>query len=418
MRSLDKGIFGRFCGMPARSVIIFLVVFFSGAAACFASELSGRRASAMVRNAMLDSASVAVRIVRLSDGEVIEDFNSSAALIPASIMKCVTTASLMVKAGADDRYVTGVFTEGDVDAGALKGNLVVVASGDPSLNSRCEPRTPDICAEIADALSAGGIDRIEGRIVVDQSIFQGPACPESWQPGDLRHSYGTGCHSLNFENNSSGKSSVANPSAVFERRLRDALAARGITVGGESMVAGERRRLLEHESATSDEIMRSCMMRSDNLFAEALLRMFALANGRSGSTAAGAELEHRLWRNRKLDMSGVRIVDGSGLSRSNRVTAGFMTGVLAEMSGDPVYASYFPLAGEEGTLKRFLAGTRLESYVAMKTGSMSGIQCYAGYKLDDEYAPTHSIVIIINNMKTRRSVVREELQRMLLDIFQ
>ena len=75
------------------------------------------------------------------------------------------------------------------------------------------------------------------------------------------------------------------------------------------------------------------------------------------------------------------------------------------------------LAGREGTLKRFLCGTHLEEYVALKTGSMSGIQCYAGYKLDDDYVPTHSIVIIINGMKGGRGAVRSEVEKMLLSIF-
>lgn len=52
----------------------------------------------------------------------------------------------------------------------------------------------------------------------------------------------------------------------------------------------------------------------------------------------------------------------------------------------------------------------------MKTGSMKGIQCYAGYKLDDDYAPTHIIVVIMNEM-TNRSSAREGLKKALLEIF-
>ena len=99
------------------------------------------------------------------------------------------------------------------------------------------------------------------------------------------------------------------------------------------------------------------------------------------------------------------------------MTAEFMGDVLSRMSGDAYYASYFPLAGQEGTLKNFLADTPLDSYVALKTGSMKGIQCYAGYKLDDDYAPTHVIVIMINNLKSDRSRMRQAASRMLLDIF-
>ncbi len=116
-------------------------------------------------------------------------------------------------------------------------------------------------------------------------------------------------------------------------------------------------------------------------------------------------------------MQGVNIVDGSGLSRQNRVTARFMAYVLAERSENPYYASFFPLAGQEGTLRSFLAETPLEGYVALKTGSMKGIQCYAGYKLDDNYAPTHIIVVMMNEM-TNRTAAREGLKKALLTVFE
>ncbi len=123
-----------------------------------------------------------------------------------------------------------------------------------------------------------------------------------------------------------------------------------------------------------------------------------------------------LWRKHKAPMNSVNIVDGSGLSRSNRVTAEFMASVLKERSGNPYYASFFPLAGQEGTLKKFLCGTPLEGYVAMKTGSMKGIQCYAGYKLDDDYVPTHIIVVMLNNM-SNRSLAREAVSGVLMSVF-
>lgn len=158
------------------------------------------------------------------------------------------------------------------------------------------------------------------------------------------------------------------------------------------------------------------MMRSDNLYAEAILRSFSVAEGGDGSTSDGASRETSYWKRSRMPMEGVNIMDGSGLSRGNKVTADFMAGVLGKMSVNPVYASFFPLCGQEGTLRHMLGGTRLEAYFAMKTGSMRGIQCYAGYKLDDDYAPTHVVVVIINDMASRDKA-RKGVARMLLDIF-
>lgn len=158
------------------------------------------------------------------------------------------------------------------------------------------------------------------------------------------------------------------------------------------------------------------MMRSDNQYAEALLRTYAVESGERGATDVAASREMEYWRKNKAPMKGVRIVDGSGLSRHNRVTAEFMADVLVKNAGNPYYASFFPLAGQEGTLRNFLAGTPLEGYVAMKTGSMKGIQCYAGYKLDDDYAPTHVIVIMLNEMTDRRAA-RQAVAGMLMSVF-
>ncbi len=210
-------------------------------------------------------------IIDLANGSTLAELNADKPLIPASIMKCVTTATLLDRMSEDARFHTRVYTTGPVRDGVLEGNVVVVGSGDPSLNSRHVDGNSDICAEIAEALAREGVSTIGGRIVVDEEVWSGPAIPPSWMSGDLPHAYGTGSHGLNFEDNASGSRSVSNPAAVFDTRLRSALSRRGITVAGESVREGERQLLVDHQSVPLDEIMRSCMMRSDNQYAEALL---------------------------------------------------------------------------------------------------------------------------------------------------
>lgn len=192
------------------------------------------------------------------------------------------------------------------------------------------------------------------------------------------------------------------------------MAANGIALEKVNYTGGGKRLLVEHRSAPLDEIMRSCMMRSDNLYAECLLRQVAIAQGKSGSVADGAESVAQIWSRNKAPMNGVRIYDGSGLSRSDRLTANFLAYVLRMCSSDPYYASFFPLAGAEGTLRSFLRGTRLETYVAMKTGSLHDVQAYAGYCLDEDYAPTHLVVVITNGFKGGRGAFRRAVEKLLL----
>ena len=364
----------------------------------------------------VNGAQSAFIVLDLNSGEVIASHNPAEPLVPASIMKSVTTAALLSHLDEDYRYETKIYTEGPVREGVLEGNLMVVGSGDPSLNSKYVDNNSDICQEIANALRSAGISQIKGKIVVDEEIWSGPSVPQSWMSGDLPHAYGTGSHGLNFEDNASGSRSVANPAAVFSTRLKSVLTRYGISVTNESLRQGDSKLLFTHTSVPLDEIMRSCMMRSDNQYAEALLRTYGVVVNGKGNTEKSARHEMEYWRKQKAPMSGVNIIDGSGLSRQNRVTANFMAHVLASKASNPYYASFFPLAGQEGTLKSFLAGTPLDGYVAMKTGSMRGIQCYAGYKLDDNYVPTHVIVVIMNEIGDRGRA-REAVKKALLQLF-
>ena len=396
---------------------IFLIV---ALIACWAASMAqdvNQAVERFVKASGINPESVAVMVTDLSDNKVIGSHNTSKPLIPASIMKSVTTAALLNKVGPNYRYHTGIFIDGPLDMGILRGNLVIVGSCDPSVNSMSEPYGQDIIGEITDALRLAGINKIEGRIIVDESEFAGSPRPDSWMAADFKESYGTGIHAFNFENNARGGRSVENPSSVFISRLKTALGNEMITIDGKDLGEGERTQIFDHISPPIDEIMRSCMMRSDNMFAEALLRTYGKLEGKDGSTSSAANREYAFWVEKKVPMDGVEIIDGSGLSRQNRVTAEFMDGILTKMSGDATYASFFPLAGQEGTSKKFLAETPLDSYIAMKTGSMKGIQCYAGYKLDEDYVPTHSVVIIMNNIVGKRDRAKKAAENMLLDIF-
>ena len=358
----------------------------------------------------------------LRTGEILLSHNADRALLPASIMKTVTIAGLLKEKGADERFHTAVYADGIIEGGTIEGDLVIVGGGDPTLGADCLPESTDIAEEIIAALRHKGIERITGDLRVDTSLFAGPSCPPSWAAADLREAYGTGSHALNFRRNSAGSRAVSNPAGVFLAYLSSRLAKAGITVDGISkagktgLSATDAVLLTDHVSDRYAEVMRSCMMRSDNLFAESLLRTFGIARGKDGSTAAGATEMQDYWRRFGIPTRGVNIVDGSGLSRSNRVTARFINAILQHMGGDEEYASFMPLAGQEGTLQDFLKETPLDAYVAMKTGSMKGIQCYAGYKLDEQFAPTHSIVIIMNGMGQRK-IARKAAEDLLLAVF-
>lgn len=158
------------------------------------------------------------------------------------------------------------------------------------------------------------------------------------------------------------------------------------------------------------------MVRSDNLFAEGILR--SIAPDASRKEAINREKE--LWATRGINTRYTIINDGSGLTRANRLSAHFIGDVLEWMSRSEyadTYAGFFPRAGKEGTMRGFLAKTPLTGLVALKTGSVSTVQCYAGYKFSGDGKPTHVIVILVNGFFCPRKYVREAAENLLLDIF-
>lgn len=395
------------------SIFSFLLIFFHA----YSSTKNEAVVEFLKKNGIPKS-SVSVKIVDLSDGTVIANHNEETSLIPASILKSVTTAALLESAGPDWRYHTRVYIDGPNDLGYLRGNLIIEGACDPTINSEKEPFSEDLIEEICQSLSNQLINRIEGNIIIDENNFPGEPHPSSWAKEDRTKYYGTGSHAFNYSDNANGDHADNRPSSTFISMLKKELKERNIDLEQKDIHEGRRIQILDHLSAPLDEIMRSCMMRSDNLFAESMLRTYGKLEGCDGSTSEATSREMNLWREKNLPLEGVNIVDGSGLSRSNRVTANFISELLKDMSDNPHYASFFPLAGQEGTLKKFLAGTALDSYIAMKTGSMKGIQCYAGYKLDDDYIPTHVIVIIMNDITNSRDKAKQATERMLLSIFE
>lgn len=191
-----------------------------------------------------------------------------------------------------------------------------------------------------------------------------------------------------------------------------------ITVGSRSLTksGAPTHEVYTHRSPASAEVMRSLMVRSDNLFAEGILR--AIAPGDTREKAIKREKE--LWNNRGVDARHSLIFDGSGLTRGNRLQPRFIADVLQWMAESPkaqTYVSFFPKAGLDGTMRTFLTKSSLKGKIALKTGSMNAVQCYAGYKLDENDMPTHIIVIMINGF-CKRGELKKSIEDLLIETFQ
>src|SRR5258708_7680300 len=85
-------------------------------------------------------ANFGIEFYSLDTGKILYALNADKLFVPASTTKILTEGALLAKLGADYRFHTRVYRTGPIDNhGTLKGDLVLVASGDPNLSNRIQP---------------------------------------------------------------------------------------------------------------------------------------------------------------------------------------------------------------------------------------------------------------------------------------
>lgn len=143
-----------------------------------------------------------VKVISLDRSEIFYEHDSKRLVIPASNNKLLTGAVSLVRFGPDFRYQTRLMADGSVSGSVLKGNLVIVGSGDPSIAPRFHSGDPfGTFKEWAAILKDRGIHAIEGGIAGDASAFDDPALGEGWQWDDLPYGYATPVSALQFNDN-------------------------------------------------------------------------------------------------------------------------------------------------------------------------------------------------------------------------
>lgn len=125
------------------------------------------------------AASWGIYVKNLQTGEVLYNRNAEKAFMPASNQKLLTTAAALDALGAGYRYQTKLYFTGKVDGSVLKGDLIIVGSGDPTLGS-VEIAGQDALRQWAQSLKGIGVTEIQGRIIGDDDVFDDRPYAEGW----------------------------------------------------------------------------------------------------------------------------------------------------------------------------------------------------------------------------------------------
>ncbi len=436
----------------------------------------------------LKNANISISIKDLNTGKVLTEYRPDNLTTPASTTKLLTTATALELLGPDFCFETKLQYDGNITAGVLNGNLYITGGGDPTLGSSFLGDSLFLTTWV-DMIKKAGIQKINGAVIADASIFDGQGISPQWMWEDLGNYYAAGAYGIAIYDNSykvvfrtgkpgttpevlrtepqmkdlrfkldlkaaninsdnayfhgapfsnerfvTGKipanrnefvvkGDIPDPPTFAAELLTDALKKEGISIllpPTATLFSTKRGRttFYTQKSPPLKEIIKTTNFRSNNLYAEHLFRYVSLQTDSVASASTSIQIMKKYWQGRLPETSEFILYDGCGLAPSNAISANFLVDLLTYEANKSPYKKEFvaslPTAGESGTIKNFLKGSRLQGKVQAKSGSIQSTQCYAGYIFQEN--KTYVFAVMVNNFSGKRAVVVDAIEKFLLSI--
>lgn len=321
--------------------------------------------------------------------------------VPASAAKLLTAVAALTALGGDHRHVTTVTTPAPPAAdGVVAGDLHLIGGGDPLLavaEYAGRYRRPQLFSDLralADAVVAAGVTRVDGAVVGDESRYDATRYHPAWPPRFATQDQTGPLSALSVNDGfvewpPEGAAPVEpapDPAALGAELLRVLLEERGVTVSGGARSGPAPTgapELAQHRSPPLREIVGQMLSESDNTTAELLLKELGLQVAGAGTFDAGARAIGRVLTEAGLDLSGARVVDGSGLAGGNVVDCDLLVDLLDHQPTADAVRDGLAVAGEAGTLAERWVGTELAGQVRAKTGTLNQVTALAGHAVTD-----------------------------------
>ena len=172
--------------------------------------------------------------------------------------------------------------------------------------------------------------------------------------------------------------------------------------------------LFSQSSKTVKEIAFWTNFKSVNLFAEGLLNQLGYSKNTNGSTESSLKVLEEFWAP-KIDISGMILKDGSGLSRSNAISANHFCQLLTYMYKSKNFNDFketFPVAGKSGTIASLCKGQVGEGRIFAKSGTISKVKAYAGY-VYSKSGKKFAFSFTVNNYNGTSSDLHQKIEKVL-----
>jgi D-alanyl-D-alanine carboxypeptidase/D-alanyl-D-alanine-endopeptidase (penicillin-binding protein 4) len=320
----------------------------------------------------------------LTSGATVYTQHGNLSLAPASNEKLPLTYAALATLGPTYRIETDVLGEGDLDGTTWRGRLVLQGGGDPTLSGAG-------LRSLASQVRAAGVRRVTGGILADESWFDARRTVAGWRSSFFLYE-SPPLSALVVDRDRVGGYLSRTPALSAATAFAGALRAAGVTVSGPVQlgVAGEYAfPLAQVTSPPLWTILRFMDRESDNFTAELLLKQLGAVQAHRGTSAAGAAVVTQTLVDAGVPMTGVRIVDGSGLSLLDRLSADALTAILraawTNFTLRPAFLAALPVAGVNGTLHDRLGKPPARGNVLAKTGTTREASALSGY-VRDRYA--------------------------------
>ncbi len=411
------------------------------------------------------TATIGFCLMDVETGKILVEENAEKSLIPASTMKLITTGAGLALLGDTFRFKTELEYMGDIKNGELHGRLLFSGNGDPTIGSKRWNSTniDTIFSKLYAPLKSLGIKKFKGDVMTHNPYYLDNNTPPDYNVGDIKYQYGAAPSSINIFDNVVNQNTEygISPSLLdpdhgkfyffiedykddkldeennkYPFNLIDSLAqieyqenvfyrpddvfstenifrmyAQSALVNSNILFTNEyphntpfdkdKKNILSYYSPALFDITTKTNHSSVNLYAECILRAIGIQKYGPSSLDSSIAVSKRFWKNEVGDLQGLRMTDGSGLSRSNLCTPLLFCKMLTAYTKRDNFDSFYstiPVAGKDGTVKNFAKGTAADGNAHIKSGSMSRVKCYAGY-VTGKNGKLYAVSVMFNNFE-------------------